>query len=181
MLLSHTIKLVRFNEFVDGLKTGYTKEAGYCLTATALKNDMRLIATVMGEPSASERNSEVTNLLDYGYAKIKLNKIITTKDLVAKVKIDKAVSKEALIVPTNDVNIVSSKTKKLGEISYKLKMNKIKAPINKGEIVGTLHIYENGKEIKTVDLTVKEDIKKASLFKLYKRYLSDILSGEINF
>lgn len=179
--LVNTNKLVRFNEFVDGLKTGYTKEAGYCLTATSLKNDMRLITTVMGENTATERNSEVTNLLDYGYAKIKINKIITTKDVVAKVKIDKAETKEVEIVPLEDVNIVNNKTQKLGDITYKLKMDSIKAPIKKGEDVGTLYIYENNKEIKNVALTVKNDIKKASLLKLYGRYLSDILSGEINF
>ena len=179
--LVNTNKLVRFNEFVDGLKTGYTEEAGYCLTATSLKNDMRLITTVMGEEKATERNSEVTSLLDYGYAKIKINKIITTKDVVAKIKIDKAETKEVEVVPSKDVNIVTSKTNKLGEITYKLKMDNIKAPIKKGDKVGTLYIYENNKERDNVTLTIKKDINKANLLKLYSRYLVDILSGEISF
>ncbi len=179
--LVNTNKLVRFKEFVDGLKTGYTKEAGYCLTATSLKNDMRLIATVMGEESATDRNNEVSNLLDYGYAKIKINKIITTDDIVTKVKIDKAEAKEVDIIPIDSVNVVTSKNQKLGDITYKIKMGKVAPPINKGDKVGTLYIYENGSEIDSVDLTVKDNIKKASLLKLYGRYLSDIVSGEINF
>ena len=65
--LVNTNKLVRFYKGVDGLKTGYTEEAGYCLTATINKDNMRLIAVVMGEPTSTIRNSEVSALLDYGY------------------------------------------------------------------------------------------------------------------
>lgn len=179
--LVNTNKLVRFNEIVDGLKTGYTKEAGYCLTATAFKNDMRLIATVMGEKEATTRNSDVTSLLDYGYAKIKINKILTTKDVVAKVKIDKAEINEVEIIPSRDINIVTDKSKKIGDITYKLKTDTIKVPTKKGSNVGYLEIYEDGKKIETVDLVVKKDIKKVGLLKLYTRYLKDIVSGDIRF
>ena len=65
--LVNTNKLVRFYEGVDGLKTGYTEDSGYCLTATINKDNMRLIAVVMGEPTSNIRNSEVSSLLDYGY------------------------------------------------------------------------------------------------------------------
>lgn len=179
--LVNTNKLVRFNPIVDGLKTGYTKEAGYCLTATSLKNDMRLISVVMGEESSTTRNAEVTKLLDYGYAKIKINNIITKKDVVAKVKIDRAKEKYTELIPIKDVNIVTLKTNKLGKITYKLKVNNIKAPINKGKKVGILEILENGKKINEVNLTVKKDIKKANIIQLYERYLEDLVNGNINF
>ena len=74
--LVNTNKLVRFKKGVDGLKTGYTKEAGYCLTATMKKNNMRVIATVMGEDTIDNRNSEVSSMLDYAYSQYKMRKYI---------------------------------------------------------------------------------------------------------
>lgn len=179
--LVNTNKLVRFNEFVDGLKTGYTKEAGYCLTATAYKNNMRLIATVMGEETSTKRNSEVQSMLDYGYAKVKTDRVVTKKDVVTKIKLDKAEKEEVDIIPKEDVNIVSKKGDKIGDISYKLNMKKVKLPIKKGKKVGTLDIYENNKKVSEVELIIDENIKKASLLTLYKRYLKDIISGNIKF
>jgi D-alanyl-D-alanine carboxypeptidase (penicillin-binding protein 5/6) len=74
--LVNTNKLVKFNPIVDGLKTGYTKEAGYCLTATGKKDGMRLISVVMGEPDINTRSSETTELLNYGFSKYKAQNII---------------------------------------------------------------------------------------------------------
>ena len=85
--LVNTNKLVRFYKGVDGLKTGYTEEAGYCLTATINKDNMRLIAVVMGEPTSTIRNSEVSALLDYGYNLYQKHTYITKEEIIDNVKI----------------------------------------------------------------------------------------------
>lgn len=175
--LVNTNKLVRFNPIVDGLKTGYTKTAGYCLTATANKNNMRLIAVVMKEPDTTTRNSEVTELLDYGYAKYKLEKVVDKNDVLKEIKITKAKHEKVEIVPSNDVNVIMNKSTKLGNITYDLNIDKINIPTKKGTSVGKLSIKENNKVINTIDVTIKNDVSKVNIFKLYLRTLKDIITG----
>lgn len=179
--LVNTNKLVRFNPIVDGLKTGYTKEAGYCLTATAKKNNMRLISVVMGEPDTKTRSSETTSLLDYGFAKYKAETLVTKTTVIDKLKIEKASNKSVDIVPINDYSIITEKTNKIGKITYELKLNNIKLPIKKGDKVGTLIIKEDNKKVTEVDVTIKENLKRANILELYGTYLKSILNGNINF
>lgn len=179
--LVNTNKLTRFYPGVDGLKTGFTETAGYCLTATAKKNKLRFIAVAMGEPDSKTRNAEITSMLDYGFAQYKTNEILTTKNIIAKVEVEKAKSKYVEIVLMNDVSLVTRKTEKLGQITYELKLNKLSSPIQKGETVGNLEVLQDGKKIHTVPVTVKEDVKKANFFELFYRYLGDMVGGAIQF
>ena len=179
--LVNTNKLVRFNPIVDGLKTGYTKEAGYCLTATAKKNDMRLISVVMGEPDTKVRSSETTSLLDYGFAKYKAMKVVDKNTVIDKLKIEKASNKNVNIVPIENYSVITEKTNKIGKITYDLKLNNIKLPIKKGSKIGKIIVKEDNKKIKELDVTVKEDLKKANILQLYGTYLKSILNGDIKF
>jgi len=179
--LVNTNKLVRYYTGVDGLKTGFTNEAGYCLTATAKKNNMRLIAVVMKEESSAVRNAEVTSMLDYGFAQYKIDELVGRNKVVAKVEIDKGEEKYAEIVPINEATILNKKTDNIGEITYDLKLDNIKAPVKVGDKVGILEIKENGKKIREVPITVNKDVKKAGFLNLYWRYLSDIIGGAIKF
>lgn len=180
MLYSHTIKLVRFYDGVDGLKTGYTKEAGYCLTATAMKNGMRIIAVVMGEPDSKTRNKEVTELLDYAYAQYDLDTIISTKKVLGKKTVNKGKQKYAELVLTEDATSLVKKGEKSQDVTYEINTYKLTAPIKKGDVVGTLTLKNKNKEIKTIDITVKNDIDKANFLDLYFSNLKDIISGELN-
>lgn len=178
--LVNTNKLVRFKEGVDGLKTGYTSGAGYCLTATMKKDDMRVIATVMGEPSSTTRNSEVSSMLDYAFAQIGLKRVLSNDSVIEKINLTKA-KNEIKIVPSEDVNILYKKID--GEITptYNIKVNKIKLPVKKGDIVGELYIKNDNKVINKINLTVLEDVDKCNLFQLYFKYLKNIISGNISF
>ena len=176
--LVNTNKLVRFKQGVDGLKTGFTDTAGYCLTATMKKDDMRVIATVMGESDASTRNTEVGQMLDYAFSMYKLDKVLS-KDSIVKVKnINKAKVDKINIVPSRDVTVLSKKTDNINP-TYKIKVNDLKVPIKKGDVIGKLTVYNDSEIIDNIDLTVDEDIKKANIIELYLKYLKDILSGDI--
>ena len=177
--LVNTNKLVRFYDGVDGLKTGYTKEAGYCLTATAKRNDMRLIAVVMGENDSQTRNSELTSMLDYAFSQYEVEKLLSKDSVVGETILEKGIKKYAELVPVNDVTVLNKKIDGKKNATYEVEVNKISAPIKKGDIVGKLHIKENENITRTIDLTVKEDIKKANIFDLYLRYLKEILTGDI--
>lgn len=179
--LVNTNKLVRFKEGVDGLKTGYTEGAGFCLTATMKQNDMRVIATVMGEPDSQTRNNEVSSMLDYAFAQVGLKKVLSKKSVVDKVTLTKSKLDEIEIVPKEDVNVLYKKVD--GEITptYEIELDEIKLPTKKGDVVGRLYVMNNDDIINEVDLTVKEDVEKCNLFELYWKYLKNILSGNIKF
>lgn len=179
--LVNTNKLVRFYNGVDGLKTGYTTEAGYCLTATAKKNDMRLISVVMGEESNGLRTSETSALLDYGFAQYKSTELVKQGDVVTEVQIEKAKNQNVSIITKDNASILSKKTEKMGDITYETKLDKIKAPVKKGDKVGTLKVKEDGKLIKEITLTVKQDVKEANILELYGRYLKNMIIGNIKF
>ncbi len=177
--LVNTNRLVRFYDGVDGLKTGYTEEAGYCLTATAKKDGMRIIAVVMGEPDSKTRNKEVSEMLDYSFAQYKLETLIDKNSSIGKYEIAKAKEKYIDVVPKEDATILKKKSEKTGNSNYEVKLNSLTAPIKKGDVVGKLKIKENGKYLRTIDLTINKTIKKASIFELYLRYLKDIFTGDI--
>lgn len=176
--LVNTNKLVRFNPIVDGLKTGYTSGAGYCLTATALKNDMRLLATVMGEESTTDRTNEVTGLLDFGYASYKVDVLANKENVVGEKEYDLSLDK-IKFVPINDVKVLNKKTDKIGSITYEMDINDIKFPVKKGDVVGKLNIKEDGKQLSSVDITVLNDTNKIGFGSLLYRYLKDIFGGKI--
>ena len=178
--LVNTNKLVKFKKGVDGLKTGFTDGAGYCLTATMKKDGMRIITTVMGEPDSTTRNSEVSSMLDYAFAKMALKKVLSKNSVVQKVDLTKA--KQIIeIVPVKDVNVLYEKIS--GEITptYKIKLKDIKLPVKNKDIVGELLLYNDSKLINRVNLTVKNDVEKCNLFQLYIKYLKNILKGDIKF
>ena len=174
--LVNTNKLVRFYNGVDGLKTGYTDEAGYCLTATINKDNMRVIAVVMGEPTSNVRNDEVSNLIDYGYNLYQREIYLTKEEVLDTVPIEKGNDKTVNIVTIEDASIINKKGHKIGEITYELDIKNIKAPIKKGEIVGSVIIKEDGKEIIKTNVTVNETVEKASFITLFLRNLNEILS-----
>lgn len=178
--LVNTNKLVRFKEGVDGLKTGYTSSAGYCLTATMKKNDMRVIATVMGESDSQTRNNEVSSMLDYAFAQYGINKLLESGSVVEKVKVSKANVDEIELVTSEEVTVLYKKSDGKIEPDYKVEIDEIKLPIKKGDVIGTLYLKQNNKVINEIDLTVKEDVEKSNILELFGKYLKDIIVGNMS-
>lgn len=177
--LVNTNKLVRFYDGVDGLKTGYTAGAGYCLTATAKKNGMRIIAVVMGEPDSKTRNAEVTSMLDYAFAQYEVETVLSTDSILGKKRVEKGKDEYVTIVPIGNINLLYKKTDNRKNVTYNVKVNDLKAPINKGDVVGIVEVKDGDKVINTIDVTVNNDIKKANVFELYLRNLKNIFNGNI--
>jgi len=177
--LVNTNKLVRFKPGVDGLKTGYTESAGYCLTSTMKKDGMRVVSVVMGEPSSQVRNSETSGLLDYAFSQYKIDKVLSSDSVVETKKIYKAKVKEVEIVPVGDVSILTSKTQVVTP-TFDIKINDLKAPIKKGEVVGSITVKNDNEVIDTVNLTVKNDVKAANILELYYGYLKNMINGKVS-
>lgn len=175
--LVNTNRLVRFYQGVDGLKTGFTNEAGYCLTSTAQKNGLRLITVVMNEPDSATRSNETTAMLDYGFNAYTVDNLIKENKPIGKTKIYMGEKEEIEVSPKEDVNILNNNNKEKRNVTYKIDLNTVSAPIKKGDIVGIINVLENNKTIMKVDLTVLEDVKKANIFKVYLRNLENIITG----
>lgn len=173
--LVNTNKLVKFKSGVDGLKTGYTTEAGFCITATAKINDMRIITVVMGEPDSKTRNADVSSVFDYVYAQYGLKTIVDENTILDTVTIEKGKTEKVEIISKEKVTDLYKKTDGEKNLTYELLIDKIKAPIKNGDVVGKLVLKENNLEIKKIDLTVKQDVEKANIFDLYIRYLKEYL------
>ena len=107
--LVNTNRLVRFYDGVDGLKTGYTEDAGYCMTATAQKDGMRVIAVIMGEETSKIRNQEVSEMLDYAFAQYKVINMLKNKDALGKYRVENGKEEYVKVVPVGDTNIVKKK------------------------------------------------------------------------
>lgn len=177
--LVNTNRLVRFKEGVDGLKTGFTDEAGYCLTATMKKDNMRLITVVMKEENTSKRSADTTKMLDYGFNIYMIQTILDEKTTIEKKKVELGKTLTTEIVPKENITILNKKSDEQKNITYKTNINKIIAPVKKGDKVGTIDIIEDNNIISTIDATVKEDIAKANILTIYLRNLKEIISGNL--
>lgn len=177
--LVNTNKLVRFYGGVDGLKTGFTESAGYCLTATAKKDDFRLISVVMGEDSTENRSSDTVKLLNYGFNTYKINTIKTKDEVLGKVRVERGKENFAEIVLLEDATELLKNTEDVSNYEFNLKVDTIKAPVKPGDIVGSAEIIDNdGNIIDEVDVTVKKEIKKAGLLDYMLRNIQMFARGK---
>lgn len=177
--LVNTNKLVRFYDNVDGLKTGFTEGAGYCLTATAKRGEMRLISVVMGVDTIDNRTSDTVKLLNYGFNTYKLETIYKKGKVIDKVKVEKGKKDFVEIVLMNDATELLSNEEDKKNYMINIELKKIVAPIKKGTIVGEAEIIDSeGNVIDIEQITVKEDVKKANYFDYFKRNLKELLSGK---
>ncbi|MCA0147743.1 MULTISPECIES: D-alanyl-D-alanine carboxypeptidase family protein [Rossellomorea] len=168
--LVNTNKLVRFYDGVDGLKTGFTNEAKYCLTATAKKDNMRVIAVVFGAPTPKERNNEVSKMLDYAFNQYSTKPLFKKGDSLAKVKVSKGKENKVDAVTDEPISLLTQKGEKLDEIQQKITLSKdLKAPIKKGDKVGTLVVMNKGKKVVESTLVAKKNVNDASWWELYKK------------
>ena len=171
--MTNTNKLIRRYAGCDGGKTGFTSEAGYCLAATAKKGNMRLISVVLGSHSSDERFSGVTSLFDYGFANYS-NKVILDKSIALSDKFDVRGGKKpsCTVFPAED-SYIFCKRGEQPEVEYDVKRNAVKAPVSKGQKVGTIEIYRDGVLYSTVDAVSGEDVAKAG----YGDRLKEVADG----
>lgn len=177
--LVNTNKLVRFYEGVDGLKTGYTSTAKYCLTSTASKNNIRFITVVMGVDTSEHRSSDTTSMLNYGFTNYKLNTIVKLSDVVSKVDVYKGKKKSILAYPKEEItDLIKQNEDK--QYSYNIDTYELKAPVSKGDVVGQLEVVDNsGKVVKVVDLVSKENVSKHNFFSMFGEIFRNIINGYV--
>lgn len=178
--LVNTNKLVRFYQGVDGLKTGFTNTAGYCLTATAKKDNFRLISVVMGEDTSENRSSDTVKLLNYGFNTFKINIIKKQNEVLGKVRVEGGKKDFVNVVLVSDATEILKNTDSVGNYTFNIKIDKVTAPVTPGDIIGTADIVdEAGNIIDEVEITVEEEIKKAGILDYFMRNLKVATSGKL--
>jgi len=168
--LVNTNRLIKFYEGTDGLKTGYTKEAKYCLSATAKRGDMRVIAVVMGAPNPKTRNSHITKMFEYAFTQYQTHPIYKKGDLLEEAEVDKGEIKKIQMVVPHQISVLAKKGESVD--AYKTRVEvlpDLQAPIKKGDIIGKVIIEKEGKVEVEVEIPADEDVNKASFWQLFKR------------
>lgn len=175
--LVNTNKLVRFYSGADGLKTGFTDAAGYTMAVTAERDNMRLIAIVLGETSGKARNQDATDLLDYGFNTYKVDLLNKKNEVVKELEIEKGNKSRVNAILKHDVSILRKKSDAGINYDTSVKINDIRLPLKKGDVVGKLEVLDNGNVIKSEDLIIDEDISKINYFKHLYNSFKNIISG----
>jgi len=170
--LINTNKLLWRYKGVDGIKTGSTSEALYCMAATAKRGDTRLIAVVFGAPDSETRFNETAKLLDYGFANFETVKVASKGEVLGKIKVLKGNKEMVEGISVKDEYVVVKKGEgKNIKKEVELK-NFLTAPVSKNNPLGVLKILQEGKLIKTVDIYPATDVKKANFFENFNKVIN---------
>ena len=178
--LANTNKLIRFYDGANGLKTGSTSKALCCLSAAAKRNDMQLIAVVLGAPTSAERFASAKSLLDYGFANYAVNTQITAGDEVQKIAVEKGVDKEVGVVAGDSCSTLVKKGQE-DNITKEIKIDEtITAPIEVGQKIGTMTISRDSEVIADIDLNASSAVEKKGIGLIIKDFFATIFFGSNN-
>ena len=170
--LTNTNRLIRFYKGANGLKTGMTSKAGFCISAAAKRGDMQLIAVIMGSPTRDIRNAAAAKLLDYGFANYGLYSVKSAE--LSPVRLTGGVNKElkishgdlSALLPQADIKSVTYETELPESVS---------APIKKGDVIGKIEFFSGGKPIGQTDIKADEDAPKIKYGEMFIKLLSKFL------
>ena len=177
--LVNTNSLIRFYDGVDGLKTGFTTEAGYCLTATKKVDDMRILTVTMNAETKDDRNSDTIKLMESAFSMYNVKKVIDKKNSLGKTFVNKSTQKYVNYYLEDDAKLLLTKDTRDIKYDYKINVDNLTAPLKAGDVVGKLKLtYDN--ESVEYNIIINEDVKKANYFETLYSYFKDIISGNIN-
>jgi len=169
--LSSTNKLLKQYQWATGLKTGFTSKAMYCLSATASKDGIDLIAVVMGAPDSKVRNNDIITMFNYGYSVSRIYKD-ENKDVLAPLNVNKGVDENVDICYDGEFTYLDIKGRDLSKIEKTISLpEEVEAPVKKGEPAGEVIYMLDGEKIGSVTIVYENDVEAAK----YKDYLKKIL------
>lgn len=173
--LVNTNKLVRFYKGTTGLKTGTTSTAGYCLSATAERDGMELVAVVMSGDTSNDRFNGAKKLLDYGFANYSFFEVEADLEGKNDIAVKKGVEKNVGIKADGKLKLLLPKSE-AKEITQKLNLkSNLTAPVKEGDLVGRAEIYVGEKSVGSIDIIAKNNISRLNLWILFKGIIKSIL------
>lgn len=160
-LVNHN-KLVRFFQGCDGLKTGFTNEAKYCISATATRNGVRMLSVIMGAPTYKIRNRDAGVLLNYGFSKYEGKKVVAKDEDVDKIFMNEQTDRFFMAKAKDDLTAVLPKGSS-GELQKKVVIDELKKEYKEGDIVGKCEVYLGEEKVGEVEIYSDRDIKKGNI------------------
>ena len=172
--LTNTNKMIKTYNGANGIKTGFTQEAGYCLSASATRGNTTLIAVVLGAKTSKERNAQVAKLLDYGFSAYETAQIFPEGETVKKVSVERG-EPEQLKAVTGEAVAAFIKKGDKEKVTHKIVIDKdISLPLKKGDTVGRVDIYYDGQKTGSVSLVSDRDVDKAGFITYYARSIRSL-------
>lgn len=176
-LVNHN-KLVRFYKGCDGLKTGFTQEAMYCISATSTRDNVRMLAVIMGAPTYKQRNADASKLMDFGFSKYQ-SKTIVAKDVdVQQIPLNKKGDSFFIAKAKDDLKVTIEKGTE-EELTKKVNINPELKKINAGDVVGYCEVYNGDELLGKVELYSDREVKQSQFFKNVKDIFSNIFDHSI--
>lgn len=173
----NTNRLIKEYEGANGIKTGSTNEAGYCLSGSAKRGDLQLIAVVLGAENSKIRFDETKRMLDYGFANYESILIGRKGEVISAIPVEKGKKSEVELVLERDSYVLLPKGDQ-GKITKESHIpDIINAPIILGSEIGTLGVYLDGKQIDNIKLVPKDNIPKANFINILNRTVQKFLRG----
>lgn len=173
--LANTNKLIKHYQGATGVKTGFTQQAKYCLSASAKRGDTHLVAVTLGAETSPERFKDATSLLNFGFANYESVKLCSKNDNIATLTLDKADEQKINLVAKEDLSVLIKKGGNK-DFNRKIKVNENPTiPIKKGTSLGYVEIYQGKALVGKVDLVNTKDIQKASYLKMLQRVIDEML------
>ncbi len=169
--LSNTNKLVRFYQGATGLKTGFTSQAGYCLSASALREDMELVAVVMGAETSKDRFAACKSLLDYGFATYAL---ITPQSEKTELPVKLGVTDKVNAIPAEEGAVLIDKGQKNQVTQQAELLESVTAPVSKGQRLGTLYVKAGEQVLKEIPLVAESSVEKLTFGQMWGRILRQL-------
>ncbi len=173
--LTNTNKMIKQYTGCNGIKTGFTSDAGYCLSASATRDDTHFIAVALGCETSAIRNTEVAKILDYGFANYKTEVVAKKGQVMEQITVERGNPQKIQAVTTERITALVEKGK-ADAITTQVVMNdKVPLPLTQGDEIGKLIIYEDEKEIGQYPLVSNGDVKKASFRQMISRAIRRML------
>jgi len=171
-LVNHN-KLVRFFEGCDGLKTGFTDEAKYCISATATRNGVRMLSVIMGAPTYKIRNRDAGLLLNHGFSKYEGKKLVSKDQEIDKVYMDEQTDKFFMAMAKDDLVVILPKGENK-ELEKKIVIEELQKEYKAGDIVGKYEVYLGDEKVGEVSIYCDRDIKKGNIIDNIKHNIKNL-------
>lgn len=173
--LANTNKLVKHFKGATGVKTGFTQEAKYCLSASAKRGETHLVAATLGAETSPGRFKDASDLLSYGFANYESVKLCAKDESIATLTLDKAEDEKVNLVAKEDLSVLIKKDSKR-EFTKKIKVSdNPQLPIKKGSVLGNIEVYKDNKLIGKVNLINTKEINKASYLRMLQRVVENMI------
>jgi len=174
--LANTNKLIRFYEGANGMKTGSTSKAGCCISATALRNGLQLVAVIMGAPNSKERFSDASTLLNYGFGGFEKAVLGKTDNVYKYIPVNKGVSETVPVKLKNEFSAVVAKGKAKEITSKETIPDVIEGPVKKGQKIGDITYYAGNEKIGSVELVAWEDVDRIDFLYSFEKLILSFIS-----